>query len=89
VCTPKPSARPASKGWTGSEINYGFEGPNGQKPKILSSSRGDYRRGFNWWLNLLTTYTLKIRDYTLQVTITYTSALSLLVSTSHFLVTDF
>jgi hypothetical protein len=31
----------------------------------------DYRWGLDWWLNLLTTYTLTIRDYTLQITDTH------------------
>jgi hypothetical protein len=29
---------------------------------------GDYRWGLDWWLDLLTIYTLATRDYTLQVT---------------------
>jgi hypothetical protein len=41
----------------------------------------DYRRGFDWWLDLLTAYTLTTRDYTLQITDTQTSVLSLLQST--------
>jgi hypothetical protein len=30
--------------------------------------KGDYRRGLDWCLDLLTTYTLRTRDYTLQIT---------------------
>jgi hypothetical protein len=37
---------------------------------------GDYRRGFDWWLDLLTTYTLTTRDYTLQITDTNRSVSS-------------
>jgi hypothetical protein len=28
----------------------------------------DYRRGLDWWIDLMTTYTLMTRDYTLQIT---------------------
>jgi hypothetical protein len=28
----------------------------------------DYRWGLDWWLDLLTTYTLTTHDYTLQIT---------------------
>jgi hypothetical protein len=30
--------------------------------------KGDYRRGLDLWLTLLTSYTLTTHDYTLQVT---------------------
>jgi hypothetical protein len=29
---------------------------------------GDYRRGVDWWLDLLTIYSLMTSDYTLQIT---------------------
>jgi hypothetical protein len=31
----------------------------------------DYRRGLDWWLDLLTTYTLTTREYTLKITDTH------------------
>jgi hypothetical protein len=31
----------------------------------------DYRRGLDWWLDLLTTYALTTHDYTLQITDTH------------------
>lgn len=31
-----------------------------------------YRQGLDWWLGLLTIYTLTTRDYTLQITDTHT-----------------
>jgi hypothetical protein len=31
----------------------------------------DYRRGLDWWLDLLTTYTLTARNNTLQITDTH------------------
>jgi hypothetical protein len=31
----------------------------------------DYRRGLDWWLDLLTNYTLTTRDYTLQIADTH------------------
>jgi hypothetical protein len=40
----------------------------------------DYRRVLDWWLDLLTIYTLTTRDYILQTTDTQTSVLSLLQS---------
>jgi hypothetical protein len=35
---------------------------------ILSRSMSDYRRCLDWWLDLLTTFTLMTRDYILQIT---------------------
>jgi hypothetical protein len=49
----------------------------------------DYRRGLDWRLDLLLTYTLTARDHTVQITDTQTSVLSLLVCSSRFLATDF
>jgi hypothetical protein len=44
----------------------------------------------DWWLDLLTTYTLTTRDYTLQITDTHTQTnVSITLSTSRFLTTDF
>jgi hypothetical protein len=50
--------------------------------------RGGGRRGLDWWLGLLTTYTLTTRDYTLHITDTQRPQ-SITVSTSRFLATDF
>jgi hypothetical protein len=30
-----------------------------------------YRRGLEWWIDLMTNYTLTTRDYTLQITDTH------------------
>jgi hypothetical protein len=40
----------------------------------------DYRRGLDWWLDLLTTYALTTRDYTLQITDTHRLASSVYYS---------
>jgi hypothetical protein len=40
----------------------------------------DYGQGLDWWLYLLTTYILMTCDYTLQISHTQTSVLSLLLS---------
>jgi hypothetical protein len=48
----------------------------------------DYRRGLDWCLDLLTTYTLTTRDYTLQITDTHRLVFSVItISTIHCLVT--
>jgi hypothetical protein len=50
----------------------------------------DYRRGLDWWIDLLTTYTFTTRDYTLQITDTHKPVYqSITVSTSRVLATDF
>jgi hypothetical protein len=47
----------------------------------------DDRRGLDWWMDLLTTYTLTTRNYTLQITDTHRLVFS--VSNSRFLAKDF
>jgi hypothetical protein len=49
--------------------------------------KSDYRRVLDWWFDLLTTYTLTTRDYTLQITDTHRQSIT--VSTSRFLATNF
>jgi hypothetical protein len=46
----------------------------------IVSCKSDYRRGLDWWLDLLTTYTLTTHNYILQITDTLDSALSVLQS---------
>jgi hypothetical protein len=38
---------------------------------VLSRSMSDYRRGLDWRLDLLNTYTLMTHDYNLQITDTH------------------
>jgi hypothetical protein len=42
-----------------------------QQNVCIVTCMSDYRRGLNWWLYLLTTYTLTTRDYNLQITDTH------------------
>jgi hypothetical protein len=78
--------------WTALLLSvYGIPGSNlGPEIEYTVMCMSDYRRGLEWWLDLLTTYTLTTRDYTLQITDnTDYFPQSITVSTSRFLATDF
>jgi hypothetical protein len=57
---------------------------------IIITCMSVYRRSLDWWLDLLTTYTLTTHYYTLQITDTHRLVYSACyVSTRRFLATDF